>query len=278
MAATFRATDPLALQPIVDPVTGRATEFFMRQWVSQKKVNQANSLFVPQSRKILTGAGLTGGGDLTADRTISLNLPNTGPGVGTYGDATHVPQITLDAAGRITAASNVAITGSGGGLTSLVGRTVTPVGVAASTAQQSLFTQTVPAGALATDGQSLILNSVWRITAAGTGTYAIAIHWGGLSGTLVLGLSFTGRSLTMYSTARIFRTGATAQALSGYSLVFNSVTAAAALVAADSLMGPPALTAALTLANPNDVTFDVTPGSATLNQIFLDYAEVILSG
>lgn len=33
---------------------------------------------------------------------------------GTYGDATHVPQVTVDANGRVTAASNVAIVGGGG--------------------------------------------------------------------------------------------------------------------------------------------------------------------
>jgi len=45
-------------------------------------------------------------------------LSTTGVTSGTYGDATHVGQFTVDAKGRITAAANVAISASGGGSTS----------------------------------------------------------------------------------------------------------------------------------------------------------------
>jgi len=68
---------------------------------------------VPTSRLISTTAPLAGGGDLTADRTLSLNDTAVTPG--SYGDATHSPQITIDQKGRITAASNVPISGGGGG-------------------------------------------------------------------------------------------------------------------------------------------------------------------
>jgi len=64
---------------------------------------------VTADRTINTGIGLQGGGNLTADRTISLT--NTGVVAGTYGDATHVGQFTVDAQGRITSATNVQITG-----------------------------------------------------------------------------------------------------------------------------------------------------------------------
>lgn len=57
---------------------------------------------------IATGAGLTGG-PITTTGTIALT--NTGVAAATYGNATTVPQLTVDAQGRITAASGVAITG-----------------------------------------------------------------------------------------------------------------------------------------------------------------------
>ena len=56
---------------------------------------------------ITAGTGLTGGGDLTATRT--LNLANTDVTPSTYGNSTNTPTITIDQQGRITAASNTII-------------------------------------------------------------------------------------------------------------------------------------------------------------------------
>lgn len=58
---------------------------------------------------ITAGTGLTGGG---TSGTVTLNLSSTPVTVGSYGSATQVPSITVDAQGRITAAGNTTITGT----------------------------------------------------------------------------------------------------------------------------------------------------------------------
>lgn len=68
---------------------------------------------VVNTTTITAGTGLTGGGNLASNVTISL--ANTTANAGTYGSNTQVAQITVDAQGRITAVSNVTITGGGGG-------------------------------------------------------------------------------------------------------------------------------------------------------------------
>ena len=76
---------------------------------------------VPPTRTITAGTGLTGGGDLTADRTIAIanagvgasQLDLTGVVAGTYGDASTVPSFTVDANGRITSVTTSAVVATG---------------------------------------------------------------------------------------------------------------------------------------------------------------------
>lgn len=81
----------------------------------------AASTYALQATSIATGAGLTGGGSLSASRTLSLTNTAVTPGV--YGSSTLVPVITIDAQGRITLASTAAVSGGGGGLSSVTGLT-----------------------------------------------------------------------------------------------------------------------------------------------------------
>jgi hypothetical protein len=62
---------------------------------------------VPNTVNVLAGTGLSGGGALTGN--VTINLANTAVTAATYGTASSVSQITFDAQGRATSASNVAI-------------------------------------------------------------------------------------------------------------------------------------------------------------------------
>jgi hypothetical protein len=67
----------------------------------------ANVGATPNTTFVLAGTGISGGGQLTGN--VTINLANTAVVAGTYGTATQVSQVTVDAQGRITSASNVAI-------------------------------------------------------------------------------------------------------------------------------------------------------------------------
>ena len=62
---------------------------------------------VPNTRTISAGTGLSGGGDLTANRTLSI--ANTTVSAASYGSQNTVPTFTVNAQGQLTAASDVSI-------------------------------------------------------------------------------------------------------------------------------------------------------------------------
>jgi hypothetical protein len=72
---------------------------------------------VPSTRTITGGGGLTGGGDLSADRVISIaaggvgfsQLADSGVAAGAYGDSANIPVLTVDIKGRVTVASTTPI-------------------------------------------------------------------------------------------------------------------------------------------------------------------------
>jgi len=59
-----------------------------------------------QTLTIAGGVGLT---SVASGQGVTLNLDNTAVTAGVYGSATNIPQFTVDAQGRITAASNIAV-------------------------------------------------------------------------------------------------------------------------------------------------------------------------
>lgn len=68
---------------------------------------------VANTINVLAGTGLSGGGPLSAN--VTLSLANTTVSAGNYGSATEVGTFTVDSAGRLTAASNVTISGTSPG-------------------------------------------------------------------------------------------------------------------------------------------------------------------
>jgi len=160
---------------------------------------------------VTAGTGLTGGG---ATGTVTLNLANTAVTPNTYGSATNIPQIAIDAQGRITSASNVPIAAAlptlGGDISgaSLSATTVTGIqgrgvsAVAPSTNQVLQFNGSnwVPA-TLAAGGTVTNVTGTGPISVAnGTTTPAISLN---LTASDIPSLDATKITTGVFGTAQI---------------------------------------------------------------------------
>lgn len=73
----------------------------------QAAINELDAEKVPLTRTISAGTGLSGGGDLSADRSFAI--ANTAVTAGSYGGAASVGEFTVNAQGQLTAAATTLI-------------------------------------------------------------------------------------------------------------------------------------------------------------------------
>ena len=122
-----------------------------------------------------TGTGLTGG-PITTSGTVSL--ANTAVTAGVYGTSTVVPQITVDAQGRITSVANVSIASGGvGTVTNVATGTGLTGGPITSNGTISLANTAVVAAAYGSASQvgTFTVDAQGRLTAASNVAINIAV-------------------------------------------------------------------------------------------------------
>lgn len=119
------ASGPVALAIGASGVTaqqyGDATHVPQFTVNAQGQVTAAGNVAITNTgvTSITSSANISGGGT----GGLTLDLTNTGVTAATYGDATHVAQVTIDAKGRASVVANVAISAGGGGNYTLISDT-----------------------------------------------------------------------------------------------------------------------------------------------------------
>jgi hypothetical protein len=195
------------------------------KWNGTSWAPQADNTGTGTVTNIATGAGLTGG-PITTTGTIALS--NTGVTAASYGSATTVPQFTVDAQGRITAASGVTIAGVAPG--GVAGGDLTGTYPSPTVANNAITTAKILDGAVsdvkistvapgkitqsgATPGQVLKWNgTAWTPQADNTGS-------GGTVTSITTGAGLTGGPITTTGTIALTNTGVTAATYGGATTV-----------------------------------------------------------
>lgn len=181
----------------------------------------SGDVFVGSAGSLPVAKAISGDATLAASGALTLATVNTSSGVpGTFGDATHVPQVTINAKGLVTAVASVAITAG-------VAQTITsfmPAVMLGSTAVTSYAVQSgicIQTGKLVTILLSISIDTL----GAGTGNVTIVLPspvptcqntgtgcFGSLSSFLLLTGTPTAEIDATTLTVTLFQTGATGSA------------------------------------------------------------------
>jgi len=161
--------------------------------------DSGGALAIDLDSETLTIAGGTGLSSVGSGNSLTLNLDDTAVTAGDYGDATNIPSFTVDAQGRITSASNVAISTSftlagdsgsetvnGGDTMTVAGGTgITSAVSATDTVTLTLDDTAVTAGdyGSATAIPTFSVDAQGRLTAAGEASISSDLTVGADSGT-----------------------------------------------------------------------------------------------
>ena len=208
---------------------------------------------------ITAGVGLTGGGSLAANRT--LTLANTAVAAGSYGSATDAPTFTVDAQGRLTAAGSVTITPA---WASVTGKPTTLAGYGITDA--ALAARTITAGTGLTGGGNLTANR----TIALANTTVTAGSYGSTMTVPTFTVDAQGR-LTSAGSATVTPAWADVtgkpRTLAGYGIT-DAALAARTINAGTDLTGGGDLSANRTIALTNTAVAAGSYGSATAMSTF----------
>jgi hypothetical protein len=159
-----------------------------------------------EATQIIAGVGLDGGGPLSAD--VTLDLADTAVTPGTYGDASNIPQITVDAQGRLTSVVSVPASGGGGG----GGAVVAVRGSGIQSFNASSVVVTFPVGTVAGDLAIVFVGGGWSVN--------LPAGWTDITGSNLTGSQWNGRAFSRVLNAANITTGSVTVTLSGS---FNGV-------------------------------------------------------
>lgn len=159
--------------------------------------------------EVIAGTGLVGGG---TSGSVTLNLDQSGVAAGTYGNATTVPSITVDALGRVTSVSNTSITLANTGVTAKTYGNATNIPVI-----------TVGSDGRVTSVSNVSVASHIQSLGWNAGTYQLTISGGNTVDLSVLAGSGSGSgNSNVSSIADLTDVGSTSGISDGQALLWNS--------------------------------------------------------